>query len=99
MGTAVVDGKRVPASPIIALSLDNGPLPSTTLPFVIPRACDFIAFLVLGMLEWFCSLGAIDVYRNRVSRVQSADWLLVSGNAVVCPVGPFLCWFSARMMD
>ena len=66
---------------------------------VILRACDFIAFLVLGMLEWFCSLGAIDVYRNRVSRVQSADWLLVSGNAVVCPVGPFLCWFSARMMD
>ncbi|MDT7815616.1 MAG: hypothetical protein QOJ42_5532 [Acidobacteriaceae bacterium] len=37
MREAVVDGKRVPASPTIALSLDNGPLPSTTLPFLSSR--------------------------------------------------------------
>ncbi|MDX6458811.1 MAG: hypothetical protein QOE55_2508 [Acidobacteriaceae bacterium] len=36
MREAVVDGKR-PASPTIALSLDNRPLPSTTLPFLSSR--------------------------------------------------------------
>jgi hypothetical protein len=49
MGTAVVDGKRVPASPIIALSLDNGPLPSTTLPFVIPSEAEGSAVLFLSL--------------------------------------------------
>ena len=55
MGTPVVDGKRVHASPPIALSLDNGPLPSTNPPLCHP-ACPAMPRRAVGR-----AVGATDL--------------------------------------